>query len=60
MLWLIQIYQKYISPSKKEHMQVSPTCSQYAYEAIKIHGPFKGLFLSLKRILKCHPFIQAI
>ncbi|NLK67855.1 MAG: membrane protein insertion efficiency factor YidD [Clostridiaceae bacterium] len=57
MLWLIQIYQKYISPLKrKSTCRFHPTCSQYAYEAIKIHGPFKGLFLSLKRILKCHPF----
>jgi len=33
-----------------------PTCSAYAYDAIKIYGPLKGSLLSVKRVLKCHPF----
>jgi len=57
MLWLIKIYQKYISPLKgKSTCRFYPTCSAYAYEAIQVHGPLKGFFLSVKRILKCHPF----
>jgi putative membrane protein insertion efficiency factor len=32
-----------------------PTCSRYAFESLKRHGPVKGAFLSIKRILKCHP-----
>ncbi len=34
----------------------TPTCSEYAIEAIKKHGPFKGLWLATKRILRCHPW----
>lgn len=34
----------------------TPTCSQYAVEAIKKHGPFRGFWLALKRILRCHPW----
>ena len=45
----IYFYQKCISP------MTSP-CSQYAVEAIKKHGPFKGLYLAIKRILRCHPW----
>jgi len=57
LLWLIQVYQKFISPIKgKSTCRFYPSCSAYAYEAIKIYGPLKGLFLSGKRILKCHPF----
>jgi putative membrane protein insertion efficiency factor len=33
-----------------------PTCSSYALEAIQLHGTIKGTYLSLKRLLKCHPF----
>jgi putative membrane protein insertion efficiency factor len=32
-----------------------PTCSQYAIEAIQVHGPLKGLFLAVRRLLRCHP-----
>ncbi len=57
LLWLIKAYQRFISPLKgRATCRFYPTCSAYAYEAIKEYGPFKGTFLSLKRILKCHPF----
>jgi len=57
MLWLIRVYQRYISPLKgKNACRFYPSCSAYAYEAIKIHGPRKGFYLSVRRILKCHPF----
>lgn len=57
MLWLIKVYQRYLSPLKgKNTCRFYPTCSAYAYQAIKIHGPLKGFFLAVKRILKCHPF----
>ena len=36
--------------------RVVPTCSEYAIEAIKKHGPFKGLYLAVRRILRCHPW----
>lgn len=57
MLWLIRVYQKYISPLKiRGSCRFYPTCSEYTYEAIRIHGPLKGLLLSVRRILRCNPF----
>lgn len=54
---IIRFYQKYISPLKKiSSCKFTPTCSTYAIEAINKYGVFKGSFLSLKRILRCHPF----
>ena len=35
-----------------------PTCSQYAIEAIRVHGPFKGFYLAVFRILRCNPFCK--
>ena len=52
---LIRIYQKVISPLFPGSCRFSPTCSQYAVEAIKNHGTIKGLYLGTKRILKCNP-----
>ena len=34
----------------------TPTCSEYAVQAIKKHGPFKGLYLAIRRLLRCHPW----
>jgi hypothetical protein len=53
---LIHFYQKYISANTKAHCKYYPTCSNYAVEAIKIHGAFKGLILAIWRILRCNPF----
>lgn len=53
---LIRIYQICISPLHGPCCRFTPTCSMYALEAIKKYGPFKGLILSIKRILKCNPF----
>jgi len=52
---LIKFYQKFISPLHKPCCRFTPSCSAYALEAIQKHGPVKGLFLAIKRILKCHP-----
>lgn len=57
LLGIIKLYRRYISPVKGvKHCKFIPTCSQYAMEAIEKYGPFKGLFLALKRILRCNPF----
>ena len=56
---LIQLYQKHISifgVDRGIRCKFYPTCSVYAIQALKKYGFWKGLFLSLKRILKCHPF----
>ena len=55
-LYLILFYQKAISPYKKSCCRFSPTCSEYAREAVEKYGAFKGSFLAVKRILRCHPF----
>jgi putative membrane protein insertion efficiency factor len=55
-LFLIQIYQKLVSPHLGLHCRFVPTCSEYASEAIKHHGFFKGSVKALGRLLRCHPF----
>ena len=52
----ILFYQKKISPMKRPSCRFIPTCSEYARQAVTRYGAFKGSFLSIKRILKCHPF----
>ena len=54
---LIKFYQLCISPLKPfPTCRFTPTCSQYALEAFRRYGPLKGLWLALKRILRCHPW----
>ena len=55
-LLCIRFYQLAISPHKGPCCRFIPTCSQYAYEAITKYGDIKGGYLSIRRILKCHPF----
>ncbi|MES2266888.1 MAG: membrane protein insertion efficiency factor YidD [Bacteroidota bacterium] len=55
-LLLIKIYQYLISPILPNSCRYTPTCSQYGIEAIKKHGPFKGGWLTLKRIARCNPW----
>ncbi|HIX02847.1 MAG TPA: membrane protein insertion efficiency factor YidD [Candidatus Odoribacter faecigallinarum] len=52
----IKFYQYCISPLLPPTCRYTPTCSQYALEAIRKHGPFKGLWLTVKRLLRCHPW----
>jgi putative membrane protein insertion efficiency factor len=52
---LIKIYQWVISPALGPKCRFTPTCSQYALEALRKYGPFKGGWLAFKRIAKCHP-----
>ena len=53
---LIKIYQYFISPLTGASCRYTPTCSQYGVEAIKKYGPFKGGWLTLKRIASCNPW----
>lgn len=59
---LVKLYQIAISPvlhliaGPGMGCRFQPTCSQYAIEALKVHGPFFGSWLALRRILRCHPF----
>ena len=51
----IKIYKYLISPLLGQNCRFLPTCSEYAEESLKTHGLIKGLYLTLKRISKCHP-----
>lgn len=56
MVALIRIYQSAISPYLPPSCRYTPSCSAYGVEAIKKHGPFKGGWLTIKRILSCNPW----
>ena len=56
MIALISFYKNAISPYIGAACRYHPTCSQYGVEAIQKHGPFKGGWLTLKRILSCNPW----
>lgn len=53
---LIWIYQRLISPLLGAKCRFTPTCSHYAVEAFKKYGVFKGFWLAVKRISRCHPW----
>ena len=53
---LIRFYQVCISPLFPPTCRYVPTCSAYSLEAIQKYGPFKGSYMGIKRILRCHPF----
>jgi putative membrane protein insertion efficiency factor len=55
---LVKCYKFLISPLLGQSCRYLPTCSEYSIEALETYGFFKGLFLSIKRILSCHPWGQ--
>ncbi|MFQ9510077.1 MAG: membrane protein insertion efficiency factor YidD [Lachnospiraceae bacterium] len=59
LIGLIRFYRKYLSPLKvRTHCIYTPTCSQYAIEALEKYGALKGTWLTAKRILRCNPFAK--
>lgn len=52
---LIKFYRKFISPLKPPTCRFYPTCSSYAIKAFQQHGAIKGMYLTVVRLLKCHP-----
>jgi putative membrane protein insertion efficiency factor len=56
LVFLIALYQKLLSPWLPPACRYTPTCSQYAREALLKHGLIHGLALALKRMARCHPF----
>ena len=52
----IRFYRAFISPLTPPSCRFTPTCSQYAIEALRKHGPFRGLALAVWRILRCNPW----
>ncbi|MDD2568764.1 MAG: membrane protein insertion efficiency factor YidD [Clostridia bacterium] len=56
LMGIVKLYQLFISPLLGANCRFTPTCSQYAMEALQKYGAFKGSLLALKRISKCHPW----
>ena len=56
LIWLIELYRKYLSPMKSTKCPYYPTCSTYGLEAVKKHGAIKGGALTAWRIIRCNPF----
>lgn len=55
-LLLLRFYRRFISPLFGPTCRFEPTCSQYAMQAVERHGALKGGWLTLRRLLRCHPF----
>lgn len=53
---LVRFYQICISPLNPPSCRFTPTCSQYALEALRKYGPLKGTWLAARRLLRCHPW----
>jgi uncharacterized protein len=51
----ILFYRRFVSPMFPPVCRFDPTCSEYALDALRAHGPFKGTFLTLRRLSRCHP-----
>ena len=58
LVWLIRQYQRFVSPHLGHHCRFLPTCSQYALEALTVHGLLKGGLLAVWRILRCNSFCR--
>ena len=62
MRWLLMapvwLYRRLLSPFKPRCCRFVPTCSSYALEALRVHGAIVGSWLTLRRILRCHPFCE--
>ena len=56
MIGLLRIYKRWVSPLLPAACRFEPTCSEYAREALEIHGTLRGSGLALRRLLRCHPF----
>jgi uncharacterized protein len=52
----IRLYQRLISPALPRRCKYEPTCSAYAVEALRRHGPLRGVVLAAWRLLRCNPF----
>ena len=59
LILVIKLYRLTLSRLLPASCRFTPTCSQYAVDAVKIHGPFKGSYLAFLRILRCNPFFES-
>ena len=58
LIFFIKLYKIVLSPLLSPACRFYPTCSEYALEAIKKHGSLKGLYLTVRRLLRCHPLCE--
>jgi hypothetical protein len=58
LLGLIRGYQLTLSPLLGGHCRFEPTCSRYAAQAVREHGPWRGAAMAARRVLRCHPFVR--
>ncbi|HEX4152931.1 MAG TPA: membrane protein insertion efficiency factor YidD [Steroidobacteraceae bacterium] len=58
LMGIIRLYQWTLSPLLGPRCRFHPSCSHYTYEAIERHGAVRGIWLGLKRLLRCHPFVE--
>jgi putative membrane protein insertion efficiency factor len=56
LLALLWVYRTFVSPALPPACRYHPSCSQYAVEAVRVHGPLRGAWLAIRRLLRCHPF----
>lgn len=56
MIMCIRAYQRFVSPMLPPSCRFQPTCSQYAIEALRKYGWWRGMYLAVRRILRCHPW----
>jgi uncharacterized protein len=56
LIGFIKFYKTFISPVLGNNCRFYPSCSTYSMEALRLHGALKGCYLTLRRLLKCHPF----
>lgn len=52
----LRLYKRYLSPALPSACRFAPTCSEYMAEAVERYGAFRGIWLGVKRLLRCHPF----
>ena len=58
LVWLVQLYRLTLSPFVGQHCRFTPTCSQYAIEALQVHGAIRGSLLTAHRLGRCHPWCE--
>jgi hypothetical protein len=56
LIMLVQAYQMALSPHLGNNCRFNPSCSNYMIEAIRLHGTWRGTWLGIRRLLRCHPF----
>lgn len=56
LIFLVRIYQYAVSPMLGRNCRFDPSCSDYAVQALRRHGAFKGFWLALRRLGRCHPW----